>query len=699
MWHNGTTYQRDDGTLVESGIHSTSRFICDAVEPPIGGDPSTGDGGAPPPLPGPPSPPGSLLPKPPASAPPSVAPPCVDGANNSRDPGRGEGGQTGNGQTLLDNLTPLLASGDVKIDSTSPSRIVTIDVNLGPSANGAAGINPFEGMTPEEANRAMYWPGAFDPGFVEIGPRGRVISAAVRYAYRAAYGSPAARQSFHLIMRNASAALRTEIFNELEVAMQTTIANYGSKIPPEVKVLLNELAELVFEVIETGPIERAVSPSSDYIEAASSGDALGNGSTGGSRGYGENKGVCGQIAASTAGSVASLLPAAPTGRITLTGTASGTLIERVKALAKADVFCAPVRATVTAGQSTSVDVASGCIGARSRLHVLDRFEVSRLSSEQQNGLLRSADQDLVAGAIFQFDLSPVDHGGTWPDRNATAVFANGRVGFVDDGADGRMTFSAPPIAGGLNDYVVVAATDASGAEHPFLVTVAIASQPVCSTADGPAGPDSGGFRAVVQGGGLQLLRDQPFVLSPRMFCTADPRHTYRVTVEGTISGTRSELIGDGTVRFDWTDPDIIGSASSLTITAWDEVTGVPSPPVSIPVMVRDVAPVCNDVEIDYDRSELDGGPLDVPVDCGMAGGLSVLKAPFLGLAGYNGDPTALTVDGGEFTSDGLTLHFTPNESGVELSTARVVPSTIDPRVYSPYRVRGPAFFIDVRLHD
>jgi hypothetical protein len=71
----------------------------------------------------------------------------------------------------------------------------------------------------------------------------------------------------------------------------------------------------------------------------------------------------------------------------------------------------------------------------------------------------------------------------------------------------------------------------------------------------------------------------------------------------------------------------------------------------------------------------------------------------LGLQTGTADPTELEVEGGVFTSDGASLLFTPNDSGTELSTAVVTPSTIDPRLYSHYRVRGPGFSVDVRLRE
>jgi hypothetical protein len=639
--------------------------------------------------------------------PPSVAPPCVAGANNATDPGRGEAGiTTGDGQNVIDNLEPLLASGDLRIDSTSPSRIVSIDVNLGPSVSGVEGSNPFEGMTPEQANRAMYWPGAFDPDFVEVGPRGRVVATAIRYAIDAAYGSGAARRSFHLIMKNASVALKTEIFNELEAEMTATIAHYSPNIPHEVKVILNELSELVFELIEKGPIDGPATPADaagDYTVASSESSTPGNGSTSGSRAYGQNKGVCGQVqksVAAAAPATATIAPDADWARITLHGTTHGTLVDKLKAMKAPGVVCPPVRAEVTAGQAASVIVGAGCAGAGSSLRVLNRLDISRLPSSQLAALLRSASEEIAAGSIFQFDFNEFDHAERWPDRNATAVFANGRVGFADGGASGRMNYQAPVTAGGLTDHVVVAAADSSGVEHPFLVTVDVKAQPTCSADDRPAGPEAAGFRVVVQDGSLQLLRNRPFVLSPRLLCEADPRDTYRVTVEGSVPGTTSTIQPDGTVLFDWTDPDVVGGeVASLTVTAWDEVTGVPSAPVTIPVSVRDVAPLCNDVEIEYDISDQEGRPLKIPVDCGMTGGLSVLSEPFLGLQTGTADPTELEVEGGVFTSDGASLLFTPNDSGTELSTAVVTPSTIDPRLYSHYRVRGPGFSVDVRLRE
>ncbi|QJU55358.1 hypothetical protein SCB71_20255 [Herbiconiux sp. KACC 21604] len=258
-----------------------------------------------------------------------------------------------------------------------------------------------------------------------------------------------------------------------------------------------------------------------------------------------------------------------------------------------------------------------------------------------------------------------------------------------------MSYATPTSAGGWVDHVVVAAKDAAGNEHPFLVTVEVKEQPSCSTAEKPVGPDAGAFRAVLRGGEIQAIRNVPLVLQPRLFCSADARDSYRVTVNGSVPGAEITSGADGTLVVTWTDPDVVGTGlGTLEFTAWDEVTGVPSAPVKVPVTARDVAPSCNDVEIDYDWDELGGAPLTIPVDCGMVGGMRVLTPPYLTFLGAG---LLSEGEGGEFVSDGTSITFTPHDPDVELSTTQVVPWNADPATASPYRPSGAAFFIDVRM--
>ncbi|MCS5713824.1 hypothetical protein NVV95_04580 [Herbiconiux sp. CPCC 205716] len=702
-WQSDGSHYDDSGALVEVGINGTDSIVCDVVRAPGdgggGGRGGSKDGGgsdAPPPPP--PGPPGPLLPKPPASTPASAAPACVEGANNAEYPGRGDS-QTGSGDIVRDNVETLERSGDLKIDSTSPSRIVSMDVNLGPSSSGVDGANPLEGMSPEEAVRAMYWPGTFDPTYTEVGPRGRLVAQAVKFVFRAVSGDASARRSFELIMRNMSPAAKDQVF--LEVTRQTRMVwnAWPLSVPPEIKQLMSEAVGLVLDLLESGPIGTDAPPSSAYIEVASTSTALGMSATGGERGYGHNKGACGQLARASVSSAATLLPGSSWVRITFQSTEHGTLVDRIKAIDSRDFSCPPVHATVTAGQATRIDVGSHCTGdAVSEMTVLTRQDISRLPGAELAALANSIATDPMAGSIFQYDRDSFEHTDPWPTPSSTATFADGRVGFIDRGADGLMTYSSALSAGGFVDHVVVSAKTASGERQAFVVAVEVKAQPSCSGADKPAGPEAEGFRAVIQDGSLQLLRNQAFVLDPKLLCTADWRDTYRVTIDSDIPGVEPTFAADGTIHFTWSATDTIGvDVAHLDVIGWDEVTGVPSAPITVPVTIRDVPATCNDVEIDYDWSELGGAAIEIPLDCAMTQDLRVLRSPFLTFTDAGAVPGRLDVDGGSFTSDGTTVLFTPDPDGTELSTARAVPWSTDPATYTPYRTHGPSFYIDVRV--
>ncbi|GLK18147.1 hypothetical protein GCM10017602_26290 [Herbiconiux flava] len=701
-WQSDGGHYDDAGSYVETGIRPVSSVVCDVIEDRWtggGGGEHPGGGGSDPGVPAPPEPPGPLFPAPPPSSPAAAAPPCVAGSNNSSDPGRGGSGQTGSGENLLATLEPMLERGDLTIDRTSPSRIVSIDVNLGPSVGGATEVNPLEGMSPEEAARAMYWPGAYDPTYTEVGARGRLIVQAVKFLFRSTMGDRSALRGFHIIMRNSSPEIRMGVWDMVQKQAVHLNEQYKGNIPPNIRSMLEEAVGVLFDLLESGPIGGPdPSGASDYLRASTEGAALGAGATGGVRGYGANKGVCGQIAQTTVSPSATLVAGGPWVRITLRSAAYGTLVDRIKALRAPTVHCAPVHATVTAGQATMVDATGGCSGPVSSRRVLTRFEISRLPRAVQTRLLDSSDADPTAGSIFQFDWSRWDHPEPWPTPSSTATFADGHVGFT--GFGGAMNYQAPLAAGGRDDHVVVGATDASGVEHVFLVTVTIVAQPACSGTDRPAGPERAGFRPVVQDGSLQLIRNRPFTLDPSVFCTADPRTSYRVTVAGAVPGTIATARPDGSIDVDWTDPDVVGAeVAGLTFTAWDESTGVPSAPVTIPVTVRDVPPACADVSVVYDRSDNRGEPLLIPTSCGMLGGLAVLDPPFLALSGGSSAPLAADVAGGVVRSDGRVLTFTPDGTTPADGTAMVVPWTVDPRSYTPYRVHGAAFTVRITLAD
>lgn len=697
-WQSDGGHYDDAGTYVETGIRPTSSVVCDVIEGPWtdGDGNGGGGGGGEPSTPPHADPPGPLFPAPPPSDPPGATPPCVAGANNAAVPGYGSRSATGLGDTFLANLEPMLERGDLTIDRTSPSRFVSIDVNLGPSVGGDSEVNPLEGMSPEEAARAMYWPGAFDPTFTEVGARGRLIVQAVKFLFRSTMGDRSALRGFHVIMRNSSPEIRMGVWDMVQKQAVHLHEQYRGNIPPNIRSMLEEAVGVLFDLLESGPVGGpAPSAADEYIQASAESTALGRSATGGSRGFGENKGVCGQIAQTTVSSAATLRAGGPWVRITLKSAAYGTLVDRIKALRSPTMHCAPAEVVVTAGQATMVDATGGCTGPVAARRVLTRAEISRLPRGVQARLLDSSDRDPTAGSIFQFDRDPWDHTDPWATPGSTATFADGHVGFT--GTSGAMNYRAPLAAGGRDDHVVVGATDSSGVEHVFLVTVTITAQPDCAVTDRQVGPVHNDVTPTIDGGVLQVERNTSFTIDGRLLCTADPRNPYRVTVEGSVPGTSGTVLPDGSLRLDWTDPDVVGDrVAALTITAWDEVTGTPSAPVELPVRVRDSAAECSDAEAVYDRSDQQGRAIIVPVSCGMVGGLAVLTPAYLGLQ-TDHDPTVSVVPGGTFSSDGATITFTPDGSGSSTATTGVIPWTSDPRRFTPFRTNGAPFTIHVTL--
>jgi hypothetical protein len=618
----------------------------------------------------------------------------VAGANNDPTPGKTAGEPTGTGDTLLQNLAALGADGMLKIDSTGPSGFVTVDVPLGDPV-GREGTNPFAGMTPEEAVRAMYWENAVDPTYTEVGGFGRAVVKLVKLGVNG-LRSPAARAEFHWAFRQLDRASQTEVIIQLGRVAAGIEAQWKGNVPPALRADLEEILELVEQLIEAGPIIGPDSGSAPLLYADVSSERKANGVDTG------NTGVCGQIQQATATGVSAPAGLSFTGdwaHITLQGTAHGTLIDEIKALAPSAVSCPAVAADVTAGRWDVVNLFRGCTGTIVGARILTRDETRNLSPADRAILMAGNESDpFVAGAL---DYSTWASGWAqgWPKPEAQALLADGHVFMFGDSADGNLRYESPLSAGGLSDVVVVAAIDESGVEHPFLVKIAVKSPATCSGDDRPVGPGTGGFRAVIQDGSLQLVRNVSFTLDPKMFCTADVRDSFTVTMDSPIPGTTPTIDPDGSITFTWTDPDVVGDAGVLTVTPWDETTGVPGEPLEIPVVVRDVAPSCDDLEVDYDKSELKGAPLVIPTNCGMEGGLAVLAPPYLAFNVPGSDLLTQVVDGGTFTSDGTTVSFTPGVEEADVSTAHVVPWTIDPRMYSLFRVHGKAFDIDVRMTD
>ncbi|MGA1835813.1 hypothetical protein VD659_02670 [Herbiconiux sp. 11R-BC] len=691
-WHNGTSYySEDDDTYVETGIHATRKVVCGpTTDWTPGGDPSTGGGPTTPPG-APPAPPGPTLPKPPDSVPPSVAPPCVDGANNDPTPGKSPGEPTGTGDTLLANLAKLAADGYLKIDSTGPSRFVTLDIPLSDPV-GREGTNPFAGMSPEEATRAMYWENGVDPTYAEVAGGAKAVLNLVKLAVNG-LKSPAARAEFYWAYRQLDAASRSDVILKIGRVAYEIEKEWKGNIPPALKGVLEDIYALLEQLINMASAEPAEKTSAALYASVSAAPKAGGRDTG-------NTGVCGQLQQATASAgtaPAGLSVAGDWAHVTLQGTVAGTLIAKIKALAPSPVTCPTVSIGVTAGPKERVNVTSDCEGTIVGTRVLTRQEIGGLSPMDRATLLAGSESDpFVTGALDYSPSSEFD----WATPDSTSMFSNAVASMAGSSADGSLEYQAPAYRGGNNDVVVVAAMDEAGVEHPFLVKVAVKSPARCDNLTKPVGPSTPTFRAVIQDGALQLVRNVPFTLNLGSFCSTDIRDSYRVIMEKAIPGTKGTVNADGTITFTWTDPDVVSDRKDvLTLTPWDETTGAPGETVEIPVVVRDVAASCDDLEVDYDMKTLKGAPMEIPMQCGMEGGLKVLAPPFLAFNVPGPDLSTQVVDGGTFKTDGTTLTFTPSAAGAEVSTAHVVPWTVDPGTYTPYRVHGKVFDIDVRISD
>jgi hypothetical protein len=699
---SGVHYDTDTDVYTETGIKGTSSVVCDVIDRPTGpggggvgpGGDGTGGGVTPPAPPGPPDPPGPLLPKPPASVPPKAGPPCVAGANNHTTPGWGGDGQTGDGDIPFQNIEEAFRAGDLRIDSTSPSRIVSMDVNIGPSMSGDAGANPFEGVDPDDVPGAMYSPNAYDPTITDVGWALKSLQKTAQLMMKAVtQGDLAANAGWRATWAKLPADKRQIVIDIVKTRIQQTQSAWKNDVPDSVKWVVEGLWEMLELAAEIPlPIDGAPArdPASVYMEIASASTTPGEAP-------GSNQGACGQVAKATVSSVVGVLPSSRWFRIELTGTTHGTLIDRIKALGS-ELTCPPVDLTFIAGQANYGSITDECSAPVTGVRLLDRREFSRLSADVKYGLRVSAaargDLDPVAeGSLYYSRIDDFD--GSIGAR--TSLLAPGHAGISGASEDGLLSYPLPLSAAGKNDLLVAMAKDAAGVEHPFIVRVAVKAPPTCDGADKVAGPDTGDFRAVIRDGAIQAVRNVPFTLDLKMLCTTDRRDTYRVTMTGDVPGTEPTVNPDGTITFDWTDPDQVGEVATLTFTAWDETTGAPSAPLEVPLFVRDQRPLCNDVEIEYDRSELAGAPLTIPIDCGMENGLKVINPAFLALGGEKLDTTV--VEGGTFRSDGSAITFTPDDSGTELATTTVLPYRTNPLTSAHFYEAGKGFFIDVRMTD
>ncbi|WP_291054021.1 hypothetical protein [Herbiconiux sp.] len=695
QWSAGTTTTRtlSDGNEVQetSGIKGTI-IQCDTIETPLPGDGGSGTGGgggdgtAPPP--GPPLPPGPALPAPPPSIPPGAAPACVRGSNNDKTPGREAGDSTGDGRTVRDNVVAGLESGTIVVDTTPaedrlkfpglpPTRFTSLDVKVSDSAGG----NPYDGDTAEEALRSLYWPGGVDPTYTEVGPRGTALKSLVAEATKYIGGNATARSAFQRLLSNATPEVRemTEAF--LRQVRYVSKTRAGSVALDLIEDLLHDLGTI------SGP------GSSDDVElylamsaARTRSGVLVSGAPNGS--------ACGQVGAGMVtdlGTSGSGIVAAGEHwvRVTLVGTEYGTLVDQLRLLRAPAGYCPPVEVEATAGQVNMVSVTSGCRGPLGRVRLLSRAETSRISSEAARELQTiGSDTVLDAGAFGaafrRYSDLDYDPGSVKADSVSVLADGNASLSPSDDGR-GVLYYKPPLEAGGGIDGLVAVATDRAGAEHYFLIKVAVKSPPTC------IGDDYGGFlgedhTTFVQHGTLQLVRNTSFTLDPKAFCSTDWRDGYRVNIETGIQGATSKVNADGTVTYSWTDPDVVGAVAPLKVTAWDEQTGAPSETVEIAVNVRDVDPVCSDVTIEYDRAAEKGTPIAVPLNCSMAGGLTVLHPPIPRLFDPSGgDGSVLTVDGGTFTASPGGLTFTPAETATGSVVAPSVTGwTLDP--WAPWDV-------------
>lgn len=694
VWHNGTTYQRDDGTIVETGIGATRRWVCDVVDPPSG-DPGSGSGAGPA-VPSPPAAPGPLLPKPPDSVPPTAGPKCVAGSTNATRPGAATDDGTGDGSAVIDTVNRMLGTGDLEISYSPGANIVTLDVNLGPSASGQAEANPMEGLSAFDAEQALWWPSAADPLVTEAGTAS-FVKKAVKLAIKGARGNAQARQAFTWMMQRIDTTLRLDIEVQLRGYTESILESYHGTIPPDVRAFILDLWELIDQIIEMTSDEMPM-PSAPSLYADVAGLPSERGGT-----ARLNQGACGQVLQTKveAGAAAGLTATGPTARITLVGTRNGTLVSRLGALARPELSCPMVTKEAIVGQENLLQVADGCVGEVTGVRVLTRAETSALPAARKAELMNGAEAEPLASSVLLFEHSPwVGDDVHLPGPSATSSVGAERTTMVGATKDGTLSYATTGRA--AVDLLVLAARDSAGVEHPFLVKIVLVQPPSCDKrTDRIVGPSLDGFVPRLKGDKLKVIRNTPFMLDLKSLCSTDPRHRYRVEVTSTMAGLTARVDDAGAVRFEWTDPGVVGDdLDGLTVRAWDETTGAPGPEVQIKADVKDVQAECNDAEVDYDRSELKGEPLVIPIDCAMVGGLQVLTRPFLRLDDSPRDGYEKVVEGGVFRSDGTVLTFTPSDVAVEVATAQLSPWSSDPMLPAEAgHVHGASFSVDVRFAD
>ncbi|MFB2583620.1 hypothetical protein [Herbiconiux liukaitaii] len=662
-WNSGGSVhwfdEKGNEHITETGISpifDRGGSTCDVVYTPPG-DPGSGggDGSTPPAAP---AAPGPALPAPPPSIPAGAAPKCVAGANNAPKPGTSADGATGTGAIVTENVEAGRSTGDLTIGTPGPSRIVSINVNIGSPQSGVPGSNPYEGMSEAEAAQALLWDGQA-PVITEVGVSLKLVKAAVQSVLHAAQ-NPAARAKMIMAMRSVDSPTRTAIINELLQVVEHTERFYAQSakaVPPELQPMLDFIIEFVEMAIEfPGPILGAPPADVAPLYAAASAAAAGAGKPSGS--------ACGQVLKAEVTSMAGIAPGSRWITVTLTSTTNGTLVDSLKAMAAEapSMYCPPVELTAIAGVDTMRNMTSECTGTVTAARLLDRDEIDALSPSERRALTvttkESIPTDVMAMAVLR----------SFADGDSTSWLAEGNTAFNGPRV-GDLYYKPDHRGGGLTDALVAAATDSDGVEHPFLIKVAVKKPPTCVSEGVLHGLDPNGTHGILSGGVLTLNRGVPFVIDLKSLCSTDARDTYRVDLQGTIEGTVRAKDADGNYAYDWTDDDIVGPVGTLTVTAWDEVTGAPSAPVTLKVVVRDRAPACEDVELDYDLSELKGESITVPLECTLPDGLSQLTSPVARLAG-SVDGTRIEQPEGTFTVTGSALTFTPAAGFTGTATAR-----------------------------
>ncbi|RFA11576.1 hypothetical protein B7R21_12835 [Subtercola boreus] len=682
QWKDGVTNSYEDptggGHMTETGIKGQLIVPqCDIVEAPVPGDGGDTGGGAGTP---PPAPPGPKLPAPPASVPAGAAPMCAEGANNHT-PGVDSSEGLGSGDIVATNVEQGLNTGNIVPSETTAadrlafpgvgaSRFVSLDVNVGPAQGGTADGNPYEGLTPENAAQALYEPGG-SIVWTEVGPKGQVIrvagAALIKAAGRAIAGVPNGHSEFIKVL------MRSDAYSRLVTYQRLTELYHDYARTPGAILLLDLIENLMHDIelyIDLGDTSSAGDAASFYADASTQGigpdHVVGN----------PNGGACGHLQSASAVDTSG---ATLTGggahwvHVTLVGTLHGTLVDRLKTAAPT-AHCPSVELDAIAGQVTMAAVTSGCTAPIQNVRLLTRSQVADAttptSALKLDALMvpgSSLTQDIAAQlSVFRrFSVYPTDPGYGVRDSVSALAEGNTSLSMSTDGY-GQLYYKPPASVGGGVDGLAAVATDTSGHDHPFIIKVAVKSPPTCS--EGAATRFIGSDHTVyIQDGVLELMRAQSFTIDPKTFCETDYRDSYRVIIENGIGGTTAKVNTDGTVTYSWTDPDVVGDHSSITVTAWDEKTGAPSTTVDIPIHVRDVVPVCDDVHIEYDRAAMKGAPVKIPLKCTMTGGLKVLHPLIPQLLLGEDAGARLKVSSGVLTAgtDGVT--FTP-DSGASAST-------------------------------